>query len=373
MVSPITGQEIGMREVRVAKNRESIRRMNVRLLSAMNLEVQADQKQGQYHLQTGFSTLLSSKYQEALLDIELEMSDDTKLPLREVDPEDYYLAIKSLDSSVIALAPSRDARFPRVIAVGNGQGQLLRTSLELIDNCMETKSSNLALAIQLAPVNVQFKNSKNEVGQTASSGNELWPTENTKDAEDMSSILSNIGKTLAPFFVYSLLRGSSELFSLTALRDDHSYYYNEKKQSSMLKPSYESTHHSIIDGHLTPLEIGIYILVAVLCAAIAVLMASCFVSASKYRRQMYPVSLTASLSQHILQERSNNNNKKPIQNANDWVWLGKSTSTLDKSTESVRSSCHSEIVNVIQNPQDNLQVRILVHPGKDFSSYLLQL
>ena len=123
----------------------------------------------------------------------------------------------------------------------------------------------------------------------------------------------------------------------------------------MLKPSYESTHHSIIDGHLTPLEIGIYILVAVLCAAIAVLMASCFVSASKYRQANYPVSLTASLSQHILQER-NSNSKKPIQNANDWVWLGKSNSTLDQTSESVRSSCHSEI-NVIQNPQDNLQVR----------------
>ena len=141
---------------------------------------------------------------------------------------------------------------------------------------------------------------------------------------------------------------------VTALRDDHSYYNNEKKQSSMLKPSYES--HSIIDGHLTPLEIGIYILVAVLCAAIAVLMASCFVSASKYRRQMYPVSLTASLSQHILQER----NKKPIQNANDWVWLGGtgSKSSLEKSTsESVRSSCHSGSaeVHVITNPQDNLQ------------------
>ena len=125
----------------------------------------------------------------------------------------------------------------------------------------------------------------------------------------------------------------------------------------MLKPSYESAHHSIIDGHLTPLEIGIYILVAVLCAAIAVLMASCFVSASKYRRQMYPVSLTASLSQHILQERGTS--KKPIQNANDWVWLGSgsgSKSTLDKSTESVRSSCHSGTeVNVITNPQDNLQ------------------
>ena len=208
-----------MREVRVAKNRESIRRMNVRLLTAMTLEVQAEgrNKQGQYHLQTGFSQLLSSKYQEALLDIELEMSDDTRLPLREVDPEDYYLAIKSLDSSVIALAPSRDARFPRVIAVGNGHGQLLRTSLELIDNCMETKSSNLALAIQLADVNVQFKNSKNsnELGGLHANGyggqNELWPTENTKNAaEDMSSILSNIGKenfyfqTLTSKVVYKL-------------------------------------------------------------------------------------------------------------------------------------------------------------------------
>ena len=192
MVSPITGQEIGMRELRVAKKSETIRRMNVRILTGLRLDVQALHQplQGRYVLSTSYSQLLTSKYQEGLLDIELEMSDDTKLPLRDVDPDDYYLAIKSLDSSVIALAPSRDARFPRVIAVGNGQGQLLRTSLELIDNCMETKSSNLALAIQLAPVNVQFKNSKNEVGGQTSTGNELWPTENTKDAEDMSSIMS---------------------------------------------------------------------------------------------------------------------------------------------------------------------------------------
>ena len=73
------------------------------------------------------------------------MSDDTNLPLRDVAPEDYYLAIKSLDSGVIALAPSRDARFPRVIAVGSGQGQLLRTSLELVDACIPTQSSNLGL------------------------------------------------------------------------------------------------------------------------------------------------------------------------------------------------------------------------------------
>ena len=64
VVSPITGQEIGMQEVRVAKNRESIRGMNVRILTGLGLDVQADPVQrGRYVLRTSYSQLLSSKYQ----------------------------------------------------------------------------------------------------------------------------------------------------------------------------------------------------------------------------------------------------------------------------------------------------------------------
>ena len=64
VVSPITGQEIGMLEMRVAKNRESIRSMKVRILSGLRLEVQADPTdQGRYTLQTAYSQLLRSKYQ----------------------------------------------------------------------------------------------------------------------------------------------------------------------------------------------------------------------------------------------------------------------------------------------------------------------
>ena len=63
-MSPITGQEIGMLEMRVAKNRESIRSMKVRILSGLRLEVQADPTdQGRYTLQTAYSQLLRSKYQ----------------------------------------------------------------------------------------------------------------------------------------------------------------------------------------------------------------------------------------------------------------------------------------------------------------------
>ena len=163
------------------------------------------------------------------------MSDDTTLPLRDVDPEDYYLAIKSLDSRVIALAPSRDARFPRVVAVGNGRGQLLRTSLELIDDCMASKSSNMALAVQLAHVNVQLKNRKQpDQEEMTTSANDLWQmTEKSGNRRDMGSILSNI-----------------------ALRDDHSGYYTNVKGQTLAKAGThirQSAPGYFMDGHLTPL------------------------------------------------------------------------------------------------------------------------
>ena len=53
-----------MLEMRVAKNRETIRGMNVRILSGLRLEVQADPTdQGRYTLKTAYSQLLRSKYQ----------------------------------------------------------------------------------------------------------------------------------------------------------------------------------------------------------------------------------------------------------------------------------------------------------------------
>lgn len=257
------------------------------------------------------------------------MSDDSTLPLRQVDPEDYYLAIKSLDTNVIALAPSRDARFPRVIAVGNGQGQLLRTSLELIDACMPTKSSNLPLAVEVANVQVHLKNTKSNAWQTQ------MTSERSNSAEMVGNILSNIA-----------LRDDSGVGKLT--KD----YQNYDRSSS--------TAGYFNAGHLTPLEIGMYILVAVLCAAMAVFMASCFVYASKFRSAKYPVHSTVSLSQ--LQMEANKTSagggcsSSSVQNAHDWIWLGKST--LDRVSQSSESrfSYHQagsdNNVNVISNPQE---------------------
>ena len=119
-------------------------------------------------------------------------------------------------------------------------GQLLRTSLELIDDCMPTKSSNMALAVQLAHVNVQLKNRKRnkqeEMTTQAGSANDLWQM-TEKSGNDMGSILSNI-----------------------ALRDDHSGYYTSLKGQTLTKAGGYNRQSSgyFMDGHLTPL--GEYLL-----------------------------------------------------------------------------------------------------------------
>ena len=110
---------------------------------------------------------------------------------------------------------------------------------------MTTKSSNMALAVQLAHVNVHLKNRKqssqeemttaSEDGGVASaaSANDLWPmTEKSGPPNDMGSILSNI-----------------------ALRDDHSGYYTNVKGQTLSKAGSHIRQSSgyFMDGHLTPL------------------------------------------------------------------------------------------------------------------------
>lgn len=48
---------------------------------------------------------------------------------------DYHLVVESLDPEVVAFAPMVAAHHPRVIAVGEGRGDLLRVTLQLADIC----------------------------------------------------------------------------------------------------------------------------------------------------------------------------------------------------------------------------------------------
>lgn len=49
--------------------------------------------------------------------------------------EDYFLLVESLDTEVVAFAPMLASHHPRVIAVGEGNGNLLRVTLLLSEEC----------------------------------------------------------------------------------------------------------------------------------------------------------------------------------------------------------------------------------------------
>ena len=284
---------MGSQELRVAKNKEVIRDIQVRVLSGLKLSLNSaqigQQNRGIYSVQTAYSTVLSSKYQEGLLDIDLIMSDDTVISLKDVDPREYYLAVKSLDPDVIAFAPTEGARYPRIIAVGSGHGRLLRVSLELADECIQ-KMSNIPLAAKDSVVTVKLKNEKPD---------SLFDVATSKK---------------------TYLDGSMQNI---ALQDEQRNYAKDSEKLrnakqvvvSVRNSGGQSEHHSFNRAHLSPLEIGMYILLSVFCAAMAIFVASCFVYASKYRR--------SELQPHfggVIPGKS-----KSIQNAHDWVWLGKST------------------------------------------------
>ena len=71
---------------------------------------------------------------------------------------------------------------------------------------------------------------------------------------------------------------------------------------------------------LTPIEIGMYVLLAVFCVAMSVFMVNCIVFFVRYKRKQKP-------------KKAKN---EAISNANDWVWIGRAT--LERNSVYTRSS-----------------------------------
>eukprot|EP00092_Neocalanus_flemingeri_P018939 GFUD01020515.1.p1 GENE.GFUD01020515.1~~GFUD01020515.1.p1 ORF type:complete len:1459 (-),score=271.45 GFUD01020515.1:1899-6275(-) len=308
VLSPITGHVLGSSEVKVVKNKETITDLKVRVISGISLVVHPDASlQNQFILQTILSEKLSTKYQEGLLDITVVFSDGTTTPLRNIDPAQYYLTVDTLNSHVIAFAPVAGSKDPRVIAVGKGDGRLLQVSLELADDCHEKNDEPLATATAYvhvdftAPVHMQVP--KNERKFNKGNRNK----KKRKDQKNDSSMKSvDMGDL-------------SEIFSNIALRDDNSRVHSETVPYNSKHPP-SNVYDQPYQHQMTPLEVGMYILLGVFCVAIAVFMASCFVYASKHNKPNYPL------------ERKS----QSVQNAHDWVWLGRQT--LDKSSVATSGS-----------------------------------
>ena len=250
------------------------------------------------------------------MDISMMFSDGSSTPLRHIASDQYYLTVDTLDSEVIAFAPILGSKDTRVIAVGKGQGELLKVSLELADDCHDKTDDPLASTTVYVEVDFDAADPEPPATverQTKGGGRKGRGGRKRKEQKSVNDIKSvDMG----------------EIFSNIAMRDD-----NRRRVSADMSPYdvhsphqtnvFDTGHHG---GHqTTPLEVGMYILLAVFCVAIAVFMASCFVYASKH--SSHPPA------HH---PRQLHNKSQSVQNAHDWVWLGRQT--LDKSSVATSGS-----------------------------------
>lgn len=71
---------------------------------------------------------------------------------------DFFLLVESLDPEVVAFAPMLPSNHPRVIAVGEGNGDLLRVTLLLSEECRMRR--NVPLLKQVMSIRIPFSSTK---------------------------------------------------------------------------------------------------------------------------------------------------------------------------------------------------------------------
>ncbi|XP_077511676.1 transmembrane protein 132C dtn isoform X2 [Amblyomma americanum] len=288
VLSPITGKVLGASELRVSTDKESLVRLEVQLVTGLSLEVLPDEAaaQGVFVTKTSTSQALTSLYQEGLLDVTLRFSDGTWTPLTDVPESDFSLVTESLDPGVVALAPVAPssgglAARPRIVAIGQGQGNLLQLSLELGEAC-QRRRRGAPLAWARARVSARFT--------AASAGGSL---------------------------------------------DAVPYQDGARSQ----EPSVQAHHNRAAlsaDGSrplvASPLELGLYALLGVLGLAAAVMVTGCTVLAVKYQKHADVNSTTVA----VQPEAPPTHPRRPVSSAHDWVWLGRAT--LERSSVNTRCS-----------------------------------
>ncbi|XP_066247683.1 transmembrane protein 132E [Euwallacea similis] len=338
VLSPITSRVYGSKEIRVGNDKVGLTKMSVQVVSGLQLNISPDSSiENGYVAETSVTRKLTAQYQEGLLDIELEFSDGTKTALRDISDTDYHLVVESLDPAVVAFAPMVASHHPRVIAVGEGSGDLLQVTLLLSEECRSTGRPKMKpagpLATAAANIVVDFSSS---------------------DLAHRPDILQNDGGS------YGNSKGGREFGDLqdilkgTALKDENS------REPNVQARQYQGNKGVLRDtrryNHLTPLEISMYVLLAAFCCAIVVFVVSCVVYASKFK----PIEAGVTAGLHaspvnptsMVIHREPRKPRESTQNAHDWVWLGRATMDPPSNRNSTIASSNNngQDMRIITNP-----------------------
>ena len=249
-----------------------------------------------------------------MLDISIQYSDGSSFPLKYVDHEDYDLKVTSHNHNIIDVPYPHASYQYGIRAVGEGSGELVKVIFRLGGLCPRKRSRPLATSFVY--VNVDFSKKTNYLDRLQSDGN--YDNRASDRWDSNGDYYYTADKTI---------------FNIHINKNQHAKGRMKTKMNKFSKVSKENTNpqgipidlalddlpesHPKTEAHqqpvaepqgLSPLEIGMYVLLAVFCVAILVFTINCVVFMMRYRRKRMPKV-----------------SKETVKPVNDWVWIGRST------------------------------------------------
>ncbi|XP_014262222.1 transmembrane protein 132C isoform X2 [Cimex lectularius] len=293
VVSAVSGRVLGAKEVRVLSDKVTITKLSASVVSGLQLAISPDTGvDNGYIAQASVTRKLTAQYQEGLLDMELVFSDGSTTSVSSIEREDYHLMVETERPDIVAFAPQTPMSQPRVIAVAQGKGNLLTVTMHPPTSC----GSKVPLSSTRAHVDIDFS-----LGLSVTR-TELVQNDGGANREIVADLHDLIG---------------------IPLKDEHNHEPTVQARQHHGSGG-TSTGVTVSKNHiLTPLEIGMYVLLAAFCFAIVVFVVSCIVYASKFKAADGIGQDLHHQSAH--QQNQQQRRQPPTQNAHDWVWLGRST------------------------------------------------
>lgn len=256
----------------------------------------------------------------------VKFSDGTVFPLQYVQPEQYHLDVISLNHHLIGITPYSSPYQPRVKALSQGKGNLLKVLLKLDSSCYKKKTNPLAATFVYVDVDIGVEKSyleryQNDGGfMNHASGRKKDEQSPRHDdhrhvGTDQSDADRNYHRQREMSKNAHPTKGKVQVYPIDKDGTAESPTWTGNEADPEHEPQLQYTP---VSKGMTPLEIGMYVLLGMFCLAIVVFLFNCVIFVFRYRKKKVPSV-----------------NKDLVTNANDWVWIGRAT--LERNAVTMRS------------------------------------
>lgn len=350
ILSPITGKQLASKKIRVTLDQETITGLQVKLLTGLQMQIRPEHtildqplighsvnhlssssvnnpQVTLWSVKTTENSVLTTQYQEGLLDIEIKFSDGKTVSLSDITDSDYHLQIDSGNGGMIAYAPGLSASLPRIIALKSGHNIKLDVSLQTPVQC--TKKNSLPLQQQTVYLSVNL-NSNNQKVQTISQHHQHNETSNKANNDHNRHITAENLDSTDNQRDNTNLQNDERMLPTDQKQQFHSLYNSQlsvSQRNKLIRPlnSDESSSGSSWNG----VDIGVYTVLCVCGVLMAIFTTSCFVYAFKQKNNGKPSEFTTvtTVKQNDQDDSGfggdllNTNAMRLNKIVNEWPWL----------------------------------------------------